>query len=385
VITETLKFRLADGGQAVAEAELDETEFPTGEFLMARRVLLTDGERELRQHRAVSGRYREKGYERLDNEVLAGRRLAEAAGRGGYPPEVVRLHGDDADGANPYALFERYRGKPLRDAMQAMTATEQQEFPVSLLRGLCWLAAVGIAHRGIGPETVWWDGRCAQIVDFSECTVFGVTRRPVRGFPAWVPVEQRPDTANGRVGPRDDTWAAAQLIFWAHTQGQECVDPDQLAASGLDSLLVRALVRAFGPLAVRPTASELLTQLGRSDPAPQGFSGTLLLDGRNLFRAARARKRPNVPVPPDFNDDLDWALNASSPAPPPAVAAATLEPFPGGPTVFAVPPTGEPPDVGGGLTGGASTEQQASQAALGQHQASRKKKTGLFGHRRDKG
>lgn len=378
MITETLKFRLADGGQAVAEAELDETEFRTAEFLMARNVLLTDGERELRQHRAVSGRYRADDYEQLDNEILAGRRLAEVAGHRGYPPEVARLHGDDADGADPYALFERYRGKPLSDAVQAMPGTEQEKFPVSLLRGLCWLAAVGIAHRGIGPDTVWWDGRCAQIVDFSRCTVFGVTRTPVRGFPGWVPEEQRPGTANGRVGPRDDTWAAAQLIFYVHTQGQECVDPDQLAASDLDELLVQVLARALGPLTARPTAAELLAQLGGSDPAPRGFSvGLSLLDGRDRFLAARDLKRIEEPVPPDFNEDLDWALDASNPAPTPAVADPLREALPG----YAVPPRGEPPGADR-PTGSAWTEQQAGQSAPDQHQASRRKK-GFFGHRLD--
>lgn len=382
MITETLKFRLADGGETEAAAELDETEFPTGEFLVARNAILTEGERELRQHRAVSGRYRENGYEQLDNEILTGRRLAKAAGRAGYPPEVACLHGDDADSADPYALFEPYRGKPLRVASQAMTATEQQEFPISLLRGLCWLAAVGIAHRGIGPDTVWWDGRRAQIVDFSRCTVFGVIRAPVRGFPAWIPPEQQPGTANGRIGPRDDTWAAAQLIFYAHTQGQEYAHPDQLAASDLDRLLVQMLALAFGPLATRPTAGELLTQFGRSDPAPQGVSaGLSLRSGRDRFLAARDLKLPNVPIPAEFNEDLDWVRNAASPTSPPLVPA--LEPFPSGPPVFATPPMDEPPDANGGLTGSTWTGQPASQSAPDQHEASRKKKA-LFGRRRDK-
>jgi len=385
VITETLKFRLADGGEAEEEAELEETEFPTGEFLMARNAVLTDGERKLRQHRAVSGPDREHGYEQLDNEILVGRRLARAARRGGYPPEVARLHGDDADSADPYALFERYRGKPLYEASQAMTTAEQEEFPVSLLRGLCWLAAVGIAHRGIGPYTVWWDGSCAQIVDFSRCTVFGVMRAPLRGSAAWVPEEQRPGAAKGRVGSRDDIWAAAQLIFYAHSQGHECDEPDQLAGSGLDRLLIDALIRAFGPLATRPTAAELLTQLGRSDPAPGGFNrGASLLGGRGVFREARSLKRPEAPVPPDFNEDLDWALTAARPAPPPAAAAPPLEPVSGGLPVLAVPPTDESPDADDGQTGSTWTGQQSSQAAPGQPEASRKRK-GLFGRRRDNG
>ncbi|MGO9780149.1 MAG: hypothetical protein ACLPKE_07110 [Streptosporangiaceae bacterium] len=390
MITETLKFRLADGTQATAEAELGETQLPAGEFLVARPVLLEGGERELRQHRAVSGRYREQGYERLDNEILVGRRLAAAAGRGGYPAEVARLHGDDADGADPYALFEQYRGKPLREAGKVITAAELQEFPASLLCGLSWLAAVGIAHRAIGPDTVWWDGRHALITDFSGCTVFGATRTPVRGFPAWVPEEQRPETVDGRVGPRDDIWAAAQLIFYAHTKGQECVSPDQLTASGLNGQLVQALTWAFGPVAARPTASELLGCLGRPDPSPRGFTAApLLIKGRADFLAARGLKHRKVPVrvPPDLNEDLDWALEASSPGPPP-VASVPVESFSGAPPVYVTPPEGEPPEAGGDFTGGGATWQQAAQEqggrpAPGQQEAGPKKKTGLFGRRRD--
>jgi len=397
MMAETLKFRLADGRLAVEEAELDETELPAGEFLVAREMLLADGERKLRQHRAASERDRGKAFERLDNEILAGRRLAAAAARGGYPPELARLHGDDADGPDPYALFDPFRGHPLRSATHTMPATEQQNFPVSLLRGLCWLAAVGIAHRGIGPDTVWWDGRCAQIVDFSMCTVFGVPRTPVRGFPAWVPEEQRPGSTNGRVGPLDDIWAAAQLIFYAHTEGQEYVHPDQLADSRLDRQVAEALARAFGLLATRPTASELLAQLGAPDPSPRGYgAGALLADGRAIFLAARDLKHPGALVPADFNEDLEWAHDAASMASPPDTAAApglvagealvsTASPpdgqLPDGQLPDGQLPDGQPPDMDGGPDDRPPADWQS---ALGQDQA-RPKKNGLFGRRRDRG
>lgn len=376
MITETLKFRLADGTQTTADAELSETQLPAGEFLVAQPVSLDDGERKLRQHRAVSGRHRDEGYERLDNEILVGRRLAAAAGRGGYPAEVACLYGDDADGADPYVLFEEYRGKPLREACKVITAGELQALPASLLRGLCWLAAVGIAHRGIGPDTVWWDGRRVLITDFSMSTVFGVTRTPVRGFPAWVPEEQRPGTAHGRVGPPDDIWAAAQLIFYGHTQGQECMPPDQLAASGLSYQLVQALSWAFSPLAARPTASELLAYLGTPDPSPWGFTaGPSLIKGRDSFLAARSLKHRQdlVPAEPGLNDDLEWALQVSRPVRPPAVRAAA-DSLTGAPPVFVDSPAAPPPDALGGLGDGAAADEQ---------QADGKKKTGLFRRRRD--
>ncbi len=346
MITEMLKFRLPDGTETTAEAELDETPLPAGEFLVARPVSLAGDERKMRQHRAAGGRHREEGFERLDNEIMVGRRLTEAAGRSGYPAEVARLCGDDADGNDPYALFEEYRSKPLREAWKSMKETELKAFSASMLRGLCWLAAVGVAHRGIGPDTVWWDGRRALITDFSTSMVFGPARTPVRGFPAWVPEEQRQGTASGWTGPRDDSWAAAQLIFYAHTKGQECDSPGQLASSGLDEPLVKALAWAFGPLAARPTASELLAYLGGHDPSPSGYTGgASLLKGRDKFLAARRLKHRKAPVPepPDLNEDLQWALGASS-APPSAVPVAA-EPLPAGPPVFAVLSGGEPPEL----------------------------------------
>ena len=323
MITETLKFRLPDGTDTTAEAQLDETPLSAGEFLAARPVTLTGDERKMRQHRAVGGRRREEGFERLDNEIMVGRRLAEAVGRSGYPAEVARLCGDDADGTDPYALFEEYRGRPLREAWKSMKEAEMKAFPVSLLRGLCWLAAVGVAHRGIGPDTVRWDGRRALITDFSTSVVFGAARTPVRGFPAWVPGEQRRGT--GWTGPRDDAWAAAQLIFYVQTKGQEYDPADKLASSGLDEALVRALTWAFRPVADRPTASELLTYLGSRDPSPPGFTaGTSLLEGRGKFIAARRLKHSRASVPvlelPKLYEDLQWALGGAS-TPPPADSA----------------------------------------------------------------
>lgn len=385
MITETLKFRLPDGTETTAEAQWDETQLPAGEFLVARPVSVTldDGGRMMRLHRAASGRRRGEGYERLDNEILVGRRLAAAAGRSGYPAEVARLCGDDANATDPYALFEEYRGKPLREAWKAMNEAEHKAFPASLLRGLCWLAAVGVAHRGIGPNTVWWDGRRALITDFSTSAVFGAARTPVRGFPAWVPEEQRTGTVSGWTGPRDDIWAAAQLIFYAHAKGQECGSGDQLASSGLDDPLFRALTWAFRPVAARPTASELMIHLGGRDPSPPGFTGgASLLEGRDQFLDARRLKHRKAPVPepPDLNEDLQWALGVSS-TPPPAVAVAA-EPLPAGPPVFAVPPGGEPPDAGG-FTAGTATGPQAGPYQAGPpgpvQPPTRRKK--LFGRR----
>ena len=181
---DTLQFRLFTGEQVETAAQVDDTEFPAGEFLMARTVWLEDripNRRELRQHRPVSGDRRPDGYARLDNEVLAGRGLYEVVDSGSYPPEVARLYGDESTSADPYALFEPYRGQPLREVGANLFDDEFDRFLIGLLTGLCWFAAAGLAHRSISPDTVRWDGESVQITDFSRSAPFGTARTPLTG------------------------------------------------------------------------------------------------------------------------------------------------------------------------------------------------------------
>jgi serine/threonine protein kinase len=304
-----LQFRLITGEQVEAEARVDDAEFPSGEFVVARQVWLEDGT-ELRQHRPASGSQRRAGYERLDSEILAGRRLYEAADWGSYPPEVARLYGDEATSADPYALFEPYRGEPLREVGTHLLDDEFDAFQVSLLTGLCWLAAAGIAHRTINLDTVLWDSqrRRVQITDFSRSTVFGVPRTPVTGSSAWVSKEQRPGTFYGTVGPRDDVWAAGRVIFFVRNQGEDLVDRAQLTTSGLDELFNGMLNPVFGPPEGRPTAWDLLEDglRRRSLVRPPADGSARLIARRERFLEARQRRHPGIPEPPDFNEDIDW-------------------------------------------------------------------------------
>ena len=97
---------------------------------------------ELDQHRAVVGEARQEGYLRLDNEILAGRRLYQVAGPQHYPLELARLYGDEAATADPYALWEPYRGEgPLSESVLGVFPEEVLTFATGLLSGLCWLAA----------------------------------------------------------------------------------------------------------------------------------------------------------------------------------------------------------------------------------------------------
>lgn len=296
-MTEKLQFRRVTGEHVEVEARVDDEELSAGKFLMARRVWLE--ETELRQHRVAEGSQRSTGYDRLDNEILAGRQLYEVAEWGGYPPEVVRLYGDEATSADPYALFYPYRGRRLSTVGAHFLAEERDAFEVSLLTGLCWLAAAGIAHCALSPDTVLWDGakRQVQIVDFSQSMVFGAPREAVPGPSSWIAREQRPGSVGGTVSARDDIWAAGRLIFFVRNHGEELADRGRLAESGLDELLAGV----FGPPEGRPTARELLVdRMGHSDPVPRGADRRPWLEeGRKHFWTARRHKHPGAAIPPE--------------------------------------------------------------------------------------
>jgi serine/threonine protein kinase len=313
-MADMLWFRRVNGESEEIMARVDDAEFPAGEFLMARTVWLQDGTtigRELRQHRPVSGDRRRDGYARLDNEILAGRRLYRLAGWSGYPPEVVRLYGDESTSADPYALFEPYRGEPLREVGANLFDEEFGRFLTGLLTGLCWLAGAGIAHRAISPDTVWWDDDSVQITDFSRSAPFGTARTPASGSQAWIARESRPGTCYGTVGPTDDVWAAVRLAYFVRSRGRDLEEFGQLEEIGLAQMFNGMLGPVFGPPEDRPTASDLITHgLRRPHLLPSLEDGSkALIEGRKSFLNARERKRPGAPVPADFWDDITWPRN----------------------------------------------------------------------------
>jgi serine/threonine protein kinase len=315
-MADKLQFRRVTGQQVEAELRVDDVEFPAGEFLLARRIWLDDST-ELRQHCVAKGARRSSGYDSLDNEILAGRRLYEVGEWGGYPPEVARLYGDEATSADPYALFEPYRGEPLSEVGTYLFHEEQEAFEVSLLTGLCWLAAAGIAHRALRPDTVLWDSRRrqAQITDFSLSTVFGAPREAIAGSPSWVARETRPGSVSSVVSERDDIWAAGRLIFFVRNQGEELTSRGQLAESGLGELLDGV----FGPPEARPTARELLVdRMRRPDPVPpRAGSRAGLTEGHRHFWEARQRKHPGAVIPKEAAQDACLPPDPRQAGPPP--------------------------------------------------------------------
>lgn len=324
-MTEKLQFRRVTGEPVEAEARTEDGGMPAGECLLARRVWLDD-DTELRQHRVAPGPQRGVGYDRLDNEISAGRLLYDAAGWSGYPSEVTCLYGDEASSADPYALFEPYRGTQLSEVGPYLITDEQEAFEVSLLTGLCWLAAAGLAHRALSPATVLWDSqrRRVQITDFSRSAVFGAPRAPITGSPSWIAREARPGSVDGVVGEGDDIWAAGRLMFYVRSHGDDLTDREQLDEVELSGLLSGV----FGPPDRRPSARELLVRRwGRPDPGlPVADSRAGLRDGRRHFWEARQRKHPSAVVPPQAAEDLNVPSGGEPAAPPPGPA---VPPAPG--------------------------------------------------------
>ena len=314
-MADVLRFRRVYHGEyEEIPARVDDVEFPAGEFLTARTIWLDDGTPnwlELIQHRPVSGDRRQQGYLRLDNEILAGRRLRQVASWVGYPAEVVRLYGDESSSADPFALFEVDHGDPLREVGEYLLNDAFDQFLIGLLTGLCWLAGADIAHRAISPDTVLWDSDTGKvrITDFSRSAPYGSVRTPVAGSWAWVPRESRPETCYGLVGPTDDMWAAARLIYFVRSRGKDLEDLGKLGELGLSQLFNGMLEKIFGPPEDRPTARDLVEHGLRRHhilPSLPDDAGKRLIQGRASFLEARERAHPDAPVPPDFWDDVSW-------------------------------------------------------------------------------
>ncbi len=290
---ETLCFRRPDGSETKAEVvgRRDDTS-PQDPPLRSARLTVeyADGTRQEVRQIIAGDPGPGAGYQALDNEILAGIRLSRLCGGRRYPSFVSRLVGHDADGIRPYALLEPYAGSPVGDFAGSILPTERKPFQESLLTGLSWLVAAGIAHRAISPDTVYWDGTGVQITGFTSATLIGSPRAALGALP-WQAPEQRPGKATGAVSDRDDVWAAGRLIFYV-TTGRDLAGPRQLVA---DPELARLLEDVFGPMERRPAVRDLFTRLNLADPAPRAPAPAAdFQQGEADFFALRAHKHPET-------------------------------------------------------------------------------------------
>jgi serine/threonine protein kinase len=286
----TLTYHSAAGERTTSTFEISGQDRPAPWPLRARQLFR--GDMELWQ--VFPGEeHRELGYERLDNEILAGLRLARLAARGGgivgYPAQVSRLHGYEADSAEPFVLLYPYRGETFEEVGRRLLPDDQARFQVSLLEGLRWLGAAGIAHRALTPGAIRWDRdtQQAQITDFSQATVFGVPRT-VAGTGNWAgPEQRRAEEISGCVSERDDVWGAGQIICYLLT-GEPLTSQAQLAGVPDPAGL---LAGVFAPPEARPDARELLRRLGARDPVPRQLTADPLQPWRERFASIRGGGR----------------------------------------------------------------------------------------------
>ncbi|GAA2432445.1 hypothetical protein GCM10010191_53090 [Actinomadura vinacea] len=246
----------------------------------------------------------------LDNEILAGVRLARLNANGPYPAEVTELIGYEADSASPVAFLEPPRGEPVGRHAGRMLLAQHKNFQTSLLKGVLQLTGAGIAHRRIGPDTVYWDGSTAQVTDFSQAALIG-TARTVTGEPPWQAPEQRPGRVAGTVGDRDDLWAAGRLIFYVVT-GRELRSAAQLEEH---PELARRLAGVFARAERRPPVAEVLERFGGTAPIRLLGPDPEFEAGRKRFTDQRRSKHPGA-VPPEPSEPE--AEPEAKPPPPPS-------------------------------------------------------------------
>jgi hypothetical protein len=108
------------------------------------------------------------------------------------------------------------------------------------------------------------------------------------------------------VGPGDDSWAAARLLYFVRSRGKDLEEVGKLAEVGLTQAFGGLLERVFGPPEGRPAARDLVEHgLRRPDLLPVlEDNGKRLAQGRAKFLDARARLHPDAAVPADFWGDI---------------------------------------------------------------------------------
>ncbi|TKK85242.1 hypothetical protein FDA94_26600 [Herbidospora galbida] len=308
---DSLTFFEPGGRRTEAVLEAAEEIAWSGSPLQAHRVILSCADGTVRQYRHLSPlTSAHEAYQALDNEILAGLRMHRLCGDRLYPASVSRLAGYEANGKEPFALVEHYRGSPIGSTSGRIVPGEGVRFQSTLLTGARWLNAAGIAHRSISPANVHWDGMTAQITDFSTATIVGAPREEI-GRPPWQAPEQRPGQVEGWVSQKEDVWSVGRLIYYVAT-GRELIRSEQAKE---EPELAHLLNGIFGPIEGRPTPRMLLTRLNLHDPVPQQIQPDAALEqGRADFHVHRMRKHPGLRT---VNGSMPRPATQSPPPPPP--------------------------------------------------------------------
>ncbi|GAB3713877.1 protein kinase domain-containing protein [Nocardiopsis nanhaiensis] len=252
------------------------------------------------------GDERAEAFDRLDNAILAGVRLARASAGGTYPPELTRLVGYHDDPVAPFALLTPYQGQPVRTLLgrRQLFDEEREAFRHGLLLALERLQAAEVVHRGLSPSTVCWnpDRGTVHVYDFTLATVRGALRTRT-GTEPWSSPEQR--DGSGRCDPRDDVWSAGLILFQTLT-GHRVERGEQLPVDTFPGVSADLRGVFEAEAAHRPDAAELLERLTGAATSPRGIDDHLSPEIR-LFYRRLAQKRgedadpggeaPTVPDP----------------------------------------------------------------------------------------
>ncbi|WP_159944402.1 MULTISPECIES: hypothetical protein [unclassified Nocardiopsis] len=233
---------------------------------------------------------RVEAFNALDNEILAGVRLARAAS-GSAPAELSRLVGYHDDPAEPFALLEPHVGEPLEALYRRrqLFDAERAAFREGLLRALNWLRSCEVVHRDIRPGTVRWDPDLArvQLCGFAHATVAGTPRTAVGAEP-WASHEQREGT--GVCDPRDDVWSAGLVLFQA-LSGHDVRGGGVLPLEDFPSLAVELSDVFAGTAAERPGADVLLSRFSGTATPYRHRMDAHLKPGRAEFLDRLGHKR----------------------------------------------------------------------------------------------
>ncbi len=253
---------------------------------------------------------------RFAQEVAAARRVS-----GIYTAPVVDA---DPDGPQPWLVTAYVGGPSLADAVAAqgpMPSESVLTLAAGLAEGLSAVHAAGVVHRDLKPSNVLLAGDGPHIIDFGISRAADSAWLTYAGGVMGSPGFMSPEQAEGRpVGPPADIFSLGGVLAYAATgEPPFGAGPASAllyrvvygtAATGHVPRRLRALVEgclAKDP-ADRPTADELLDELGYAEPA-EGWQSwqppAAPLPGRAL-----ARTEVDLPVSTAADRAFEVAIQA---------------------------------------------------------------------------
>jgi hypothetical protein len=300
-VSDELRFMTPEGGSHAWEVAEAGAAPANGSLLAARRVIhVPTGTKLIRKCVPPAlGRQRPEAYDLLENEIRIALRLLRRLGEGGYPAELARIVGYDADAEEPFVLFADYRGAPIGAQAGRMLQAEQRAALGGLFRAIDVLGVAGVVHGDVGPYNVFWDGGGVQLVTFEGAAVAGLDWYATPRRPPWAAPELR--RPNAWPWPSADVWSASLLAYHLVTgrKVDGLSDAPDLSTTG--DALRHWLRGAFATVpGERPSAAAVLDRLRvpRSAARPGEEYDALFRQGRQRFDEEFAARRGDDTLPP---------------------------------------------------------------------------------------